>query len=332
MATRFEVVAHGQNPPALRAAAEEALEEVQNLDRLLSLYRPDSEIGRVNAQAHLGPVRVSPMVFRLLEQARDLHRETGGAFDITVAPLLACWGLLRGSGRVPSPAALAEARAKVGMHLVHLDTEGCTVQFARPGVMLDLGAIGKGYAVERAALALREAGIATAFIHGGTSSMQALGNPPGRDGWRVSLEMPGSYLANAEPGSFAVLNPEAGSQPAQRKPAEGVPSFPVATACLRDEALSMSGVWGKCFTESGRTYGHVIDPRIGEPTGSTVMAAVVSPSATDTDALSTALLVLGRAGHTVIAAGRPTARTFSAALEGGQLVCERRGFWGGIAR
>ncbi len=157
MATRFEIVLHGGNAVALRAAGEEALEEIDRLEAELSLYRPASQIAHVNARAAREPVRVSPRVFGLLRHAKNLHEETGGAFDITIAPLVRCWGFMGGSGHLPGPTELSEARSKVGMQHVQLDEADFTVRFERPGIMLDLGAIGKGYAIESAAEILREA-------------------------------------------------------------------------------------------------------------------------------------------------------------------------------
>ncbi len=121
MATRFEIVLHGGNPVALRAAGEEALEEIERLEAQLSLFRPASEIAHLNARAAREPVRVTPGLFALLQQAKKLHEESDGAFDPTIAPLVQCWGFMGGSGHVPPPAELAAARAKVGMSLVQLD-------------------------------------------------------------------------------------------------------------------------------------------------------------------------------------------------------------------
>src|ERR1700691_2782549 len=136
MATRFEMILMGENPIRLRAAGEEALAEVDRLEDRLSLYRPSSEIARVNAQAARQPVRVSPPVFRLLEQARQLHDETGGAFDIAIAPLVRCWGFMNNSGRVPDPAQLDQARQQAGMEHFTLDSESVSVRFDREGVMI----------------------------------------------------------------------------------------------------------------------------------------------------------------------------------------------------
>ena len=171
MATRFELVLHGTNESQLRAAGEEALDEISRLEAQLSLFCPTSEIADLNRRAARTPVRVSPPVFALLQHARKLSEETEGAFDITIAPLLGAWGFLGGTGHLPAPAVLEAARELVGMALVQFDPEASSIRFARSGVMLDLGAIGKGYAVECAAELLREAGINSALLHGGTSTV-----------------------------------------------------------------------------------------------------------------------------------------------------------------
>jgi thiamine biosynthesis lipoprotein len=299
MATRFEMVLHGDRPVSLRAAGEEALEEIGRLEAQLSLFRPASEIAHLNARAAQGPVRVTPSLFALLEQAKKLHEESGGAFDITIAPLVRCWGFMGGHGRQPEPDALAAARAAVGMHLIELDPERHTVRFAREGVMLDLGAIGKGYAIERAAEVLREAGVERALLHGGTSTIYALGHPPEEEFWKVGIEHTPAGTAT---------NPAL-----------------LATVPLRDQALSVSAVWGKFFQTEGRTFGHVLDPRTGQPAAGAVLAAVVLPSATETDALSTALLVLSTEGLDRLAKIRPGVRTLLVTESGGEFRVQARG-------
>jgi FAD:protein FMN transferase len=299
MATRFEIVLHGEHPASLRAAGEEALALVEQLEGDLSLFRAGSEIARLNARAGKEPVRVTPGVFALLQQAQELSRQTGGAFDITVAPLVRCWGFMGGEGRIPPPEEVAEARAKRGIHLVQLDPGNYTVRFAREGVMLDLGAIGKGYAIERAAEVLREAGVKSALLHGGTSTVHAIGQPPGEKFWKVAIDTPST------------------SQNGQRKLIASVP--------LRDEAMSVSGVQEHSFQVGGRTFGHIIDPRTGEPANGAVLAAVVLPSATETDALSTALLVAGKGGLEGIASLRPGMRALVVSESGGQLSVNTTG-------
>jgi thiamine biosynthesis lipoprotein len=295
MNTRFELVLHGGDPVRLRAAGEEALDEIERIESRLSLFRPTSEIAHVNAWAARQPVRVSPPTFALLQQAKQLHAETDGAFDPTIAPLLHCWGLLgRNDGRLPGDTELAAARACTGLGLVELDAREFTVRFARDGVMLDLGAIGKGHAVDEAITLLREAGVTSALLHAGTSSVFALGTPPDAEAWKIAMEGPPNL--------------------------DGRPRQPLATLRLRDESLGVSAAWGKCFTAGAQTYGHVLDPRDGRPARHAVLAAVALPFAAEADALSTALLVLGAAGLQKLKTLRPTARALIASAHDGQLA------------
>jgi len=263
MATRFELVIHGEEqPPHLRAAGEEALSEVRYLEDRLSFYRPNSEVGRVNKFASRGPVQVSGRVFRLLQQAFHLHRHTHGAFDITIAPLMRCWGCVRGRGQWPDLKALEEARAVTGMQHLTLNEGNRTVSFQRDGMSIDLGGIGKGYAIDEAIRILRECGVGCALLHGGTSTIAAIGIPPHTDAWRVAL-------------------------PTARNDEK-----PLAVVDLYNETLSVSAEWGKAFSRGEKTYGHVIDPRKGEPVQGAELSAVAHRSATIADALSTALLVM----------------------------------------
>lgn len=305
MATRFEIVLHGANAVALRAAGEEALDEIDRWEAQLSLYRPASDISRVNLRAATEPVRVDPRVFGLLRHAQQLHRESGGAFDITIAPLMRCWGFMQRDGQLPGSNEWVQARSNVGMHLVSLSDTDFTVRFAREGVMLDLGSIGKGYALERAANLLRDAGVTSALLHGGTSTVCAIGAPPDAECWKIAIDHPGSKAAPI----LALGNPA--------ETVDRDPRAPLAVIPLTDEALSVSAVWGKSFESGGKTYGHVIDPRSGKPTEGAVLAAVALPSATETDAFSTALLILGLAGIDRISTLRPHMRTLVSAQEEG---------------
>ncbi len=280
MATRFEIILHGEREVSLRAAAEEALTEIERLGAQLSLYNPSSEISHINACAAQSPVRVETTLFRLLQQAQQLSRATDGAFDITVAPLMRCWGFMGGTGKLPELGEVRETRERVGFGLMELNEREFTIRFAREGVMLDLGSIGKGWALDRAAVLLREAGVISALLHGGTSTVCAIGAPPDADAWRVAVPLPHLAEQTGSPGATRLNDiPEAGKL--------------LAVVSLRDEAMSVSAVWGKSFEAAGRVYGHVIDPRKGEPVEGAVLAAVVLPSATETDALSTALLISG---------------------------------------
>jgi len=267
MSCRFELALEGDDPVRLRSAGEEAISEIDALDRQLSRFRPESDVSWINARAAKEPVKVEPRLFRLLQRAKEISDATGGAFDITVAPLIRVWGFTENECRVPQPEEIEQARSVVGMQHVILDEAEYAVRFDKAGVEIDLGAIGKGYAIERAVECLRDAGITRALLHGGTSTAFGIGK------WEMRI---------AEPPSCA-SEPNHKSQIINHK----------SVVPLHDSSLSVSAVHGRSFTEGGREYGHVIDPRTGEPVFHTLLAAVWGPSPTDCDALSTALLVLG---------------------------------------
>ncbi len=259
MATRFELVLAGEDRVALRAAGEEALREIERIEAQLSFYRPDSEIARLNQGAARRPVRVSPPTFRLLERCRDYAMATDGAFDVTVGPLMRAWGFVRDQGVLPTVEELAQARALTGVAHLHFDAENFTIAYDRPGVAVDLGGFGKGYAVERAVDLLREYGVRSALLHSGTSSIAVIGAPPAESAWRVALQSP---LSGDRIG-------------------------------LVDQALSVSAVHGKSFEAGGREYGHVIDPATGQPVSRALAAAAIGESASVCEVLSTALMVRG---------------------------------------
>lgn len=296
MATRFEVLLYGEHPARLRAAGEEALREIRLLEADLSFYRPASDLSRLNARAAHGPVRVSTRLFGLLEDAKRMWESTGGAFDVSVAPLMRCWGFVGGTGQWPARDAVERARSVTGMHLVNLDAGTHTVTFSRNGVQLDLGAIGKGYALEEASHILRECGVERALLHGGTSTIVAIGAPPDEEAWRIAIAHPSESTT------------------------------PLAVVPLRDEALSVSAVSGKAFVRRGKTYGHVLDPRTGYPVHGAVLAAVAHQSATTCDALSTAFLVLEcESGELNIATGDSIRSLSAHRCEDGALEIHRNG-------
>jgi thiamine biosynthesis lipoprotein len=272
MATEFELLVYGDRETYLQSVTEAVFQEVSRLEAQLSFYNPDSDISDLNRRAAHRPVVVEPRLFHLLSKAKALSEATGGAFDPTVAPLMRCWGFVGASGSMPTAEAIAEARKVVGMHHVHLDSGAYTVEFDAEGVQIDLGAIGKGYGVECAVELLREFEIEAALLHGGTSTVYALGHPPDTDAWTIAVQ----------------------------RPFDTTPGHHLARFALRDESLSVSAPHGKWFASEGRRYGHVIDPRTGYPAGSALLAALVTASATDGDALSTALLTLGPEGLPLI--------------------------------
>jgi FAD:protein FMN transferase len=283
MATQFDLALYGPSLTDLQAVAEEALDEITRLDSQLNVHRDSSEMSRLNALAAIRPVKVEPTLFRLLLRCQQLYRDTEGTFDISIGALLECWGFWQGSGSEPTASAWARARECSGMHLVELNEAESTVRFSCPGVKLDLGAIGKGFAVEQAVQLLRENGIRSGIVNGGTSTIQAIGRPPQGGCWQVAI---GNQLSINE--MHQAERP--GSSP------DRLPSSPYGTIGLVDEALSVSSITGKFFTANDTILGHILAPRQGRPVLGVEIAAIASASATESDALSTALLVSGTDG------------------------------------
>jgi FAD:protein FMN transferase len=270
MACEFEITLASDDAgwvPSARAA----LNEIDRLEDQLSLFRDDSTISDINRRAAAVPVDVEPHLFDLLQHSIELHRETDGAFDITATPLSRCWGFLKREGRVPAPEVIAAARAVVGADAVALDPARRSIRFARAGVELNLGAIGKGYALDRAAKDMRAAGVSHALLSAGRSSLLAIGGR--KRGWQVE-----------------VVSPRARQ--------------PLATVWLRNAAFGTSGA-GEQFIDVDARYGHVIDPRTGWPASGVLSVSVAASSAAAADALSTAFFVGGLDLATRYCAGHP---------------------------
>jgi thiamine biosynthesis lipoprotein len=257
------VRACGADAQALPAIVGEALDEIDRVDRLMSHYRRDSPLSRLNREAADGPVAVEPELLDFLAECLRWSRESDGAFDVTVGPLMKAWGFFRDEGRVPGEEELTRTLEVVGYRHVVLDREAGTVRFDRPGVELDLGGIGKGYAVDRVVELLRRRGVASALVNLGGSSVYGLGAPPGRKTWEVGIQDP------TDPAKTAL------------------------TVRLRDRALSVSGGYERFFERDGITYAHIMDPRTGRPVQGVLSVAVLTDTATAGDALDDIAFVQG---------------------------------------
>ena len=175
MACTFEVFIDGGRYRNAAPAALAALDLVDRLEDQLSIFRPDSEISRLNRDAAFDPVEVEPRLYALLAEAVELYRETGGAFDITAGQLSRVWGFTRREGRVPTGDELEAARERIGGQHLELDRAAGTVRFLRPGLEINLGSIGKGYALDRLAEQLAAEGIEDCLLHGGASGGERVG-------------------------------------------------------------------------------------------------------------------------------------------------------------
>jgi len=265
MGSTFSVVVYGHDRNRMLAAVDQAFEEARRLDQMLSNYRPSSEWSEVNRHAAARPVPVPGELFNLLAACLEYSRQSEGAFDISVGPLMKVWGFYKGAGRLPRPAEIRQARARVGYKNILLDPAARTVRFRREGVELDPGGIGKGYAVDRMVETLKSAGISTALVSASGSSIYALGSPPGEPGWSVSIRRPAA------------------------------PDPPAAQVVLKDESMSTSGSYEKFFRAGGRLYSHIMDPRTGYPARGVVSVSVIAPRALDSEAWTKPLFVNGRA-------------------------------------
>ena len=277
MGSYFEVRL-GAGTPGAVGLTERALDSIDALEQQMTVYRDDSEVSEINATAHLGPMEVEPGLFRLLERAIEIGDATGGAYDVTAGALSLAWGFVRGPRRVPDCDILAEARARTGQHHLRLDPDRRTVAFDRPGIVINLGSIGKGYAIDCAIDIIREHWWPTsALVHGGRSSVAALGSPPGRFGGRWQI---------------AVRNPFG-------------PEAPLGIVHLRNRGMGTSGTSFQRFEAGGRVYGHILDPRTGAPAEGPASVTVLAPTAAEADALSTAFYLLGTEAATAYVADHP---------------------------
>jgi thiamine biosynthesis lipoprotein len=266
MACQFEVLVNAGQYEHDGAAALAALDLVDELESQLSIYRESSEVSVINRTAADESVRVEPRLFALLERAIELSTRSHGAFDMTTGPLARLWGFVNRSGAMPDDTSLTAALEQVGSRHVQLDPKQATIHFERPGIEINLGGIGKGYALDRGAELFAAAGIDDVLLHGGNSSVLARGTavaPDQREGWTIGLRDP--YHPDRRIGQIH----------------------------LRDRALATSGSGTQFFLHQGRRFGHIIDPRSGWPAEGVLSATVLAPSAADADALSTALYVLG---------------------------------------
>src|SRR4051794_5862797 len=190
MGTDFTLYIYAADDPAADREAERVFAIVDQLESLLSNYQPQSELSRINANAGTQAVTTDPETFRFFRESLAWSARSDGAFDITVGRLMKAWGFFRSTGHVPTEAELARVCAQTGWKRVVLNARTRTVRFTSPGVELDPGGIGKGFAVDAAVDALRADGVKAALVSAGSSTIYALGGPPHTKGWKVRVPDP----------------------------------------------------------------------------------------------------------------------------------------------
>lgn len=267
MGAPWTITAYAGSKTAASAGIDAAFAEVGRLERILSDYDPASELSVLSAAAPTTS-RVSDDLWRVLAESVRIRDSSGGAFDPTVGPLTTLWRRARRSGRLPDPAKLAAARAAVGPSTLRLDAVDRTVELRVPGMRLDLGGIGMGYAMDRAMDVLRMRGIRSAMIDA-SGDIAVSAAPPGRSGWRIAVARVDS---NATEHSSA-------------RPTDSIE--------LVDAAITTSGDAFQAVEIDGVRYSHIVDPRTGMGVAGRSAVTVIARDGTTADAVATAASVLG---------------------------------------
>ncbi len=281
MATDFVLQLNAGQYSTDKTAALDALDIVSRLENELSYFKTDSIIGQLNREVPHVPVFPSTPIYQLLQLCQELYLQTSGAFDISSGQLWELWGFSRREGRVPSPEQIATALIFSGYDTLTFDALQQSVCRTNDQVRFNLGAIGKGYALDRSSRFLLDSGISDFLFHGGQSSVAAHGNRTDQQGWSIGIHNPLRQPSAAD-GSSTRLE----------------------TIQLNNQALATSGSQTQFFRAGGKRYGHIIDPRTGQPSLGVYSVTVIVPlyskqgeydcfAAARADALATAFYILG---------------------------------------
>jgi len=260
MGTFVEVVS-----PDKRAAGI-TFAEIQRIESLLSKYKSDSEVSRLNK---LGKLKVSPDTLYVIKKSKEFWKASGGAFDITVAPLVGLWGFTEKKYNVPKDEEIKAVLNLVGSDKIILHDKDNVIEFRIPGIKVDLGAIAKGYAVDCAVIKLKTAGIKSCLINAG-GQIYCLGDNYGAP-WNVAIKNPRGKTV-------------------------------IGYLKLKDKAVATSGDYEQYFFKNNKRYGHILNPKTGYPADSGILSVtVVAPDGLTSDALATAIFVLGKSKGAVLA-------------------------------
>jgi thiamine biosynthesis lipoprotein len=260
MGTLLEITLYHELRKEGKRVLAKCFQEARRLEGIFSAHDDVSDLNRLNRHAGLGPVEINQELWSVLKIALSLGQATDGAMDITVGPLIDLWSAAAEQGTMPSPTLVAEALGRTAIAEVKLLPDG-RAALRCAGMRLDLGGIGKGYAVDRLSAILAQEGIASAFINFGRSSLAAIGSPPERDSWPVLI------------GS-----------------GEGVP---IGLAHLNNQYLGVSESFGHFFEIGGTRLSHLIDPRDGSPLRHHSLSVAVARTATEVEALTKTIIILG---------------------------------------
>ncbi len=263
MGCQFQMLCASDQRETIAWHAPEVFQLIAELEAELSIYRESSPLSAINRLPGGQSLELRRDLFELMSSAIDICLSTDGAFDITATPLTQLWKTARRQRQLPDPADIQFALSRVGAHLIHLDEAGATVSVQDKGVRIDLGGIGKGYALDRVRQLLLTHEADHFLIHGGQSSVVACGQRGGQQAWQVGITHPLS------------------------------PGVRLAQVTLQNQSIGTSGSGRQSFVVGGKRYGHIIDPRTGWPADHMLAATVIADSAMMSDALATAICVAG---------------------------------------
>ncbi len=262
MGTEVTITVVAPSAEAGGAAVDAALAEIRRLDAMMSLYQEASELTRVNQEAGKRPVPVSPEMIEVADLAKWVSERSTGAFDVTVGPLVVLWQMKLREGTTPTSAEIAGVRKSVGYHKVVIDKKASTLFLRQQGMIMDFGGIAKGYAADRAAAVLRQAGIRNALV-AIAGDIRAMGRRADDTPWRIGVQHP------REPDqTLTVLE-------------------------LSDQSISTSGDYERFTILRKKRYHHIIDPRTGRPSSGMESVTIVGDLGAVIDPLTTALFILG---------------------------------------
>lgn len=267
MGTFAEVSAYSHDEKTAGKAIEGALDEMERMDRIMSNYKNNSELSQLNKEAGKSPAPCQEELLDVLLQSHYYSELSGGAFDITVSPIVALWGFFHEKGHVPPDKEIEKLLPAISYKNIIINKNAdpkkpSTVFFKNTQTQIDLGAIGKGYAVDKALGIMKNFGINNACINLG-GNIYVLGTPPDKNAWKIGIQHPrdnNEILGYLE---------------------------------LKNEATATSGDYERFFEFKGKRYSHIINPLTGRPVSGTIATTIVAPTSTQVDALSTSVFVLG---------------------------------------
>lgn len=284
MGVDVRIVVYSENKTKAEKACAAAYERFAQLDTIMSDYRDDSELMRLCAKAGGDPVRISPELYRVLAHSVELSRRSEGAFDVTCSPVVRLWRTARKTHLLPDPGKLSRAVSLVGWKMLELDAKKHTARLAKPGMLLDLGGIGKGYADDLAQEVLKQNGIRSALVEAG-GDIVVSDPPPGEKGWKIKASIHAVHLPSLDPADKTIMR-------------------------LSNCAISTSGDTEQFVDIGGKRYSHIVNPRTGEALTSRIAVMVIARTGLVSDGLSKPVSVLGVEKTLALVKSYPGARVW----------------------